>query len=142
MANFVAKISIIVRADIKNVWKALTDPVLIKQYFFGTDAESDWKEGSPVRFRGEWEGKPYEDKGTVLESNPPSRLKYNYWSSFSGKADAPQNYAIVTYELNRQGDQTQLTVTQDKLESEEARAHTESNWKSVLEGMKKIVEGK
>src|SRR5689334_20196431 len=74
MGNLVAKTSISIKAEIKDVWKALTDPALIKKYFFGTDAESDWKKGSPVRFRGEWEGKPYEDKGTVLESDPPRKL--------------------------------------------------------------------
>jgi uncharacterized protein YndB with AHSA1/START domain len=140
MEKFVANTTIQINADEKAVWKGLTDPVLIKQYFFGTNAESDWKKGSPVRFRGEWEGQPYEDKGTILESDPPRRLRYNYWSSFSGKADVPENYAIVTYQLRNEGNGTQLTVTQDGLDSAEAKAHTEGNWKSILDGMKKIVE--
>jgi uncharacterized protein YndB with AHSA1/START domain len=141
MKRFVSDITLHLDADINAVWKGLTDPALIKQYFFGTDAESDWKKGSSVRFRGEWEGKPYEDKGTVLESDPPRLLKYNYWSSFSGKADVPENYANVTYQLRNDGNGTELTVTQDSLESAEAKTHTEENWKSILGGMKKLVEG-
>jgi uncharacterized protein YndB with AHSA1/START domain len=140
MGPFVAKITVIIRADVKSVWKALTDPAMIKQYFFGTDADSDWKKGSKVYFRGEWEGKPYEDKGTVLESNPPHLLKYSYWSSFAGTADAPENYAHVTYALRQEGDQTELTVTQDQIATEKARADSENNWKMILEGMTKLVE--
>ena len=137
--KFVAKASIRLKADQKTVWRALTDPAMIKQYFFGTNAVSDWKKGSKVFFRGEWEGKSYEDKGTILESSPPKRLQYNYWSSFSGTADVPENYAVVTYSLDAKGTETELTVTQDSPTSE-ARDHSETNWKSVLEGLKKLIE--
>jgi uncharacterized protein YndB with AHSA1/START domain len=138
--RFVVKVTVSIHADISSVWRALTDPVLIKQYFFGTNAVSDWKKGSKVFFRGEWEGKPYEDKGTVLASDPPTLLQYSYWSSFSGTADVPENYAVVTYSLKHVGDQTGLTVTQDSIATQEARDHSEQNWKSVLEGLKKVVE--
>jgi uncharacterized protein YndB with AHSA1/START domain len=138
--KFVTSVKLNIRADVNSVWKGLTDPALIKQYFFGTNAESDWKKGSKVFFRGEWEGKPYEDKGTVLASDPPRLLQYNYWSSFSGTPDVPENYATVTYTLRPSGDQTELTVTQDGIASEEAKNHSENNWKSVLDGLKKLLE--
>ena len=38
-----ATASIILNAPPEKVWKALTDPALIKQYLFGTDAHSDFK---------------------------------------------------------------------------------------------------
>ena len=50
-----------INAPVEQVWKALTDPELIKQYFFGTQTETSWKVGTPIYFRGEWDGKPYED---------------------------------------------------------------------------------
>ena len=142
MGPFVAKVTIDIGADMKSVWKGLTDPALVKQYFFGTNVESDWKKGSKVRFYGEWDGKPYEDKGTVLESDPPRLLKYNYWSSLSGTADKPENYANVTCALRQKGDRTELTVTQDEIATEEARSDSEKNWKSILESMSKLVEVK
>ena len=37
---------------------------------FGTDAVSDWKEGSPITWKGEWEGKHYEDRGVILRLEP------------------------------------------------------------------------
>ena len=53
--------SISINAPIAKVWDALTNPMIIKLYLFGTDVATDWKEGSPIFFRGNWHGKPYEE---------------------------------------------------------------------------------
>ena len=39
-------------ASLMEVWHALTDQETIKKYFFGTEAISDWEEGSSLIFRG------------------------------------------------------------------------------------------
>lgn len=122
------------------VWNALTDPDIIRQYFFGTNTVTDWKVGSPIFFRGEWDGKAYEDKGTILANEPLQLIHYNYWSSFSAKPDSPENYANIKYRLEERGGVTTLTVTQDGIESEEALKHSEDNWALVMNGMKKLVE--
>ena len=132
--------SITIAAPIDKVWTALTHPELVKQYFFGTQLVTDWKVGSPIFFRGEWEGKPYEDKGTVLEFSPNHRLRYNYWSSWSGQPDVPENYANISYAVRAEGDSTVVTVTQDNIENEEKRADSEKNWQMVLAEMKKMLE--
>ena len=77
------KKTIEITASLMEVWDALTDQETIKKYFFGTEAISDWEEGSSLVFRGEWEGKTYEDKGHILEAIPGEMLKYDYWSGFS-----------------------------------------------------------
>ena len=59
----VATVSARVHAPPSRVWEALTRPELIKQYLFGTDVVSDWMPGSPILYRGEWQGKPFEDTG-------------------------------------------------------------------------------
>jgi uncharacterized protein YndB with AHSA1/START domain len=64
--QFVAKQEIIINAPTSKVWDALVNPEMIKQYMFGTNAISDWKKGSPIVFKGEWQGKTYEDKGVIL----------------------------------------------------------------------------
>jgi len=140
MTGLVARHSVFIRAFPGRVWKALTDPALIRQYLFGTEAESDWKEGSPVRYRGVWQGKAYEDKGEVLRAVPGKLLETTYWSSMSGLPDRPENYRRVRYELTPEKGGTRLTLTQDNNSTEEERAHAEDNWKLVLEGLKKVVE--
>jgi uncharacterized protein YndB with AHSA1/START domain len=138
--KFVGKVSIEINAKPSVVWDALTKPELIKQYFFGTNAVSDWKVGSPLYFRGTWEGKSYEDKGTILKSEPSKIFKYSYWSSMSGIEDKPENYVDVTYQLVAKGDKTELTIIQENIPSDEMRKHSEKNWKMVMDGLKKLVE--
>ncbi|HMA06052.1 MAG TPA: SRPBCC family protein [Methanomicrobiales archaeon] len=141
MKGLVARQSVSIRAPPAEVWKALTDPDLIRQYLFGTEATSDWKAGSQIRYRGTWEGKAYEDKGVVLRAEPGKMLETTYWSSMSGLPDIPGNYRLVRYELTpEKGGGTLLTVTQDNNPTEEGRAHAEGNWKVVLEGLKRLLE--
>lgn len=122
------------------VWKALTDKESIKMYFFGTEAISDWQVGSSLIFQGEWEGKTYQDKGTILVAEPGKKLQYNYWSGFSGLEDIPENYSLVTYSLSSDADQTTLTLTQEGFANEDAKSHGEGGWTMVLDNLKKLLE--
>ena len=139
--KYTAKVSIDIEAPPGKVWDALTDPQLIKKYFFGTEAVSEWKVGSTLEFKGVWEGKEYLDKGTILELIPRKLLRYTYLSSFSGLPDTPDNYANVTYYLAAERKIVTLTVTQDNIATEEAKQHSEKNWMTVLEGLRDLVEG-
>jgi uncharacterized protein YndB with AHSA1/START domain len=62
--------SITISAPVEKVWAAITEPDLRKRWFFGVDTETNWQPGSPIVHRGEWEGKPYEDKGEIGSSSP------------------------------------------------------------------------
>ena len=139
-ANLIAKATTNISAPASRVWDALTNPAIIKQYFFGTQAVSDWKEGSPLEFRGEWEGKKYVDKGTILKIEPEKLFQYTYLSSFSNLPDAPENYANISYELYEEDGETALTVKQENIANEEAREHSEKNWEHVLKSLKDLLE--
>ena len=97
--DYIARQTVDVNAPPEVVWKALTDPDLMRQYLFGTQTITDWKVGSPIRWKGEWQGMQYEDKGRILEIEPAKLLRYTYWSSLSGKEDKPENYKKVSFEL-------------------------------------------
>lgn len=140
MNKFTASKSIHLTVPAARVWAALTTPALIKEYLFGTETITDWKQGSPIVFRGEWEGKPYQDKGIIMETVPNKVFRYSYWSSFSGTEDKPENYAVVTYHLFPDQKGTLLSITQDGIASAEAQQHSESNWASILNTLKKLVE--
>lgn len=138
--GFVAHASTTIDAPLPSVWEALTDPDIIEQYMFGTNVVTDWQEGSPIVWQGEWQGKAYEDKGVILEIEPQRLLKYSHFSPLSGEPDVPENYHTVTIELSREGEQTVVLLSQDNNDTEEARAHSEENWQSMLEGLKDVVE--
>jgi uncharacterized protein YndB with AHSA1/START domain len=139
--GFEAIKTVTIHASRDKVWNALTDPKEVKQYLHGTQMSTDWKEGSPITWRGEWKGRAYEDKGTVLGVEPQKRLKYTHWSPMGGSEDKPENYHTVTYELAGDDGHITLTLIQDNNASqEEADKMANENWGPVLDGLKATVE--
>jgi uncharacterized protein YndB with AHSA1/START domain len=138
--DFIAKQSITINAPASKVWDALINPEMIKQYLFGTDAVSDWKVGSPITYKGSWDGKAYEDKGTVLNVVDEKLFESTYWSSMSGTSDTQENYKNVRYELKPVNGDTTLMITQNNNATEEEKNHSEQNWRMVLNTLKELLE--
>ena len=99
MEDLVATAETEIDAPPSSVWRALTDPDVIEQYMFGARVVTDWQPGSSIVWKGEYEGKAYEDKGEVLEVVPERRLKVTHFSPLGGEDDVPENYHTLTYEL-------------------------------------------
>src|SRR5512142_1008907 len=95
MTNLIARASIRISAPSDKVWDALVNPQAIHQYMFGTTVVSDWREGSPITWQGEWQGKPYQDKGVILQLIPGKKIRYSHFSPLSGQPDRPENYHTV-----------------------------------------------
>ncbi len=141
MEKFTAKVESVIKSPIGNVWEALTDPGLVKQWLYGTDMTvTEWKPGGKISYKGEWEGKQYEDKGEILEIEPKKKLVSTYFSGLSGQPDVPENYHRVSYLLEPAGDDTKLTIVQEGNPTEESAKHSELNWKTVIQSMKKLLE--
>lgn len=138
--DLIARASININAPSEKVWQALVSPDAIKHYMFGTHAVSDWHEGSPIVWKGEWQGKPYEDKGVILQLKSGRTLQYSHFSPLSGLPDKPENYHIVTIELADSGIQTHVSLAQDKNATEEERADSETNWGMMLTALKQFLE--
>jgi uncharacterized protein YndB with AHSA1/START domain len=138
--NIIAKAQVTINAPIHKVWDALVNPATIKKYMFGTTVTSDWKEGSKITWKGEWKGKPYEDKGEILELVPEKKLEYSHFSPLTGDPDVPENYHTVTIVTEPMGKQTFVTLTQDNNKTDEARQHSEENWNLMLKQLKALLE--
>jgi uncharacterized protein YndB with AHSA1/START domain len=128
-----------VKAPIEKVWDALTNPEIVKQYLFGTEMITTWEVGDDIICKGEWEGKTYLDKGKVLEYVHNKQLSYTYLSSWSGMEDKPENYLLVCYEVKAIDKGTVLTISQTNYDEEKAK-HSEENWATLIEVLKKIIE--
>ena len=139
--TLLAKATVTIHAPASKVWEAITNPEFIRQYLFGAEVITDWKEGSPIIYKGIYQGKTYEDKGNVLKVEPEKLLLITHWSPLSGSADSPENYHKVSYELAVENGSTQLTITQDNNSSQEEKEQNAKFWKMVLDGMKKLLEG-
>jgi uncharacterized protein YndB with AHSA1/START domain len=139
MDSFIATSTIFIEASIEKVWDALTNPVTVKKYFFNTDLVTTWKVGQPIFFRGEWEGKPYEDKGIVEIYLPFAIVSYTYRSSWDTLPDEPENYQLVKYELVQIDNTIKLTISQTTRTKEDEKK-SEGNWNSLLIEIKKLLE--
>lgn len=138
--QLLAKTTVHINAPASKVWEALTTPAIIKLYFFGTDVITYWKVDSSLVFKGVWEGKPYEDKGTIIAIEPNKYLRYNYLSSMGSLPDHPENYVNITYDLNEDHGVTALTITQDHILTDEVKKQSEENWTAILKSLKELIE--
>ncbi len=144
MTALVIRKSIAVDAPISILWKVLIDNEFIPQYMFGCLAESDWKAGSPLLWRGAADGVLYV-KGNIVSINPPHRLVYTVIDPNSGMADIPSNYLTMTCELTeRNVHASVLEITQgdfSTVEDGEKRYHDSNDGdNSLLLGIKKLAE--
>ncbi len=140
MAEHVATADTDIAASARQVWAALTDPDQIKEYMFGAQVVTEWEPGSTIVWKGEYEGKDYEDKGEILEFEPEQRLTMTHFSPLSGQDDIPANYHTLTYELEQRADGTHVSLSQDNNANEEEAEHSRSNWQMMLTGLKEVVE--
>ena len=138
--NLQAEADVTIKGSLSQVWDALTNPDKIKQYMFGATVESEWKVGSPIVWKGEWKGKPFEDKGRILEIQQGKRLRYSHFSPLSGAPDRPESYHTVTIQLDGPDGAIHVDLSQDNNPSEKARDESRRNWSMMLDGLKKAVE--
>ena len=138
--TFTAKATVKINAPAAKVWEALTTPEILKKFYFGADIVSDWKVGSPIIYKGQWQGKSYEDKGVILTFEPGKLLATTHWSPLSGVPDSPENYHKVTYELSEKGGSTTVILSQDNNATEEEKKQNDQFWNTMLDGLKKLLE--
>ena len=144
------KNSIVIDAPAARVWNALINPAETKKYMFGCEAISDWKVGSPLLWKGNYEGKEMVFvKGDVVAYRPDHLLSYTVFDPNNASIpDVPENYLTVTYQLSEKDGKTQFSVTQGdytKVADGERRYNESYNggegWNPILSEIKKLVEG-
>lgn len=142
MAGFIATASADIDASPSRVWMVLTDNQLLGEVMFGSTIETTWEVGSPIVYRGEWEGRPFEDKGVIEELIEPRRIRMSHFSPLSGAADVPENYHQVVYDLeplDYGSGGTRVTITQDGNADPEAADHSTANWRAMLESLRDVA---
>ena len=140
MTGYVATAETVIRATPHRVWQSLTDPELIAQYMFGSRVETGWRAGDPIVWKGEYDGKLYEDKGEILLVEPERRLAVSHYSPLSGVDDVPENYHTVTYTLAPVEDGTLLSLSQDNNASQDEAEHSQATWEQMLAGLRQVAE--
>src|SRR5689334_21844298 len=132
-----------IRAPANKVWRALTVPELVKQWQYGSDLLTTWEPGAPIVFRNEWNGQVFEQKGTVLEFEPTSRLKYSLFFPRPDLQDVPENHFFMVYELSERDGVTSLLFRQEdpRPSTPDASAGADEG-PDVLATLKELIEVK
>lgn len=131
MPGYIARADIEVDAAPEKVWETLTRHA--SEVNFGAHVESDWRPGSTVTWKGEYDGTSFEDRGEVVDAVAPYRLVMTHASG-----GGPEH--LITYELSGSGDGTHVEMTQDGNASEGAASESAGNWRTHLEAVKEYAE--
>jgi uncharacterized protein YndB with AHSA1/START domain len=145
--KLIIKNDITINAPASVVWTALTNPLQTKKYMFGCEPVTDWKPGSPMLWKGVFNGQELVAvKGHIVDIKEGRFLAYTTFDPNAATEDIPENYATVTYLLADENGKTHLTVTQGdfaKVADGEKRyqdAQQEGGWAGILEQIKDLVE--
>ncbi|HEY1177356.1 MAG TPA: metalloregulator ArsR/SmtB family transcription factor [Phytomonospora sp.] len=137
----------------EKLWRALTEPEFIRQYFEGSGPGSDWKVGSPVSWT-EPDGVTHDWGQRVLESEPGKRLSYTwhnyepemaqYFPDWTGERLAElraEPVSKVTFDIEPAGEGVKLTVVHDGFapDSEMLKGVTQG-WPGILSNLKTVLE--
>jgi uncharacterized protein YndB with AHSA1/START domain len=127
-----------IRTTPEKLWAALTDPEIMKQYWFGMHQESAWQAGASWRLM--FPDGRVADTGEVLEIDPPRRLVLRWHNEFKPelKAEGP---ARCTYELEPADGVVKLTITHgiDRPQSKFIEA-VSGGWPRIISNLKSLLE--
>jgi uncharacterized protein YndB with AHSA1/START domain len=138
--GILAKASVTVDAPAAKVWEALTTPETIKKYWGGAETTTTWNVGDSITWRGEWQGKPFEDHGRILKFEPERTLVFTHFSPMGDKPNRPENHHTVTHKLSEADGKTTVRITQDGNSDEKEADAMSRNWQGMLNRLKEVVE--
>jgi uncharacterized protein YndB with AHSA1/START domain len=143
--NHAIENSTTIEAPPSEVWRALTDPDLMKQWMaepeMGVEIITDWKVGSPMIVKGHHNGVDFENKGTVLEFKPNSILRYSHLSSLSRLPDTAESYTVIEFRLARtEENSTSFHVRISNFPTEPIFKHWEYYWRVTIGVVKRFIE--
>jgi uncharacterized protein YndB with AHSA1/START domain len=106
MAELFIRKKMDVNAPAPTLWSVLTENEFIQQYMFGCIAETDWKPGSLLLWKGTADGKLYV-KGHIVAVDAPRRLEYTMIDpNHPAIPDIPENYLTMIYEVKQNGEKS------------------------------------
>jgi uncharacterized protein YndB with AHSA1/START domain len=127
-----------IRTTQDRLWSALTDPDLMRQYWFGMHQETDWKPGSPWKLV--YSDGRVADAGEIIEADPPNRLVIAWRNEFKPELKS-EGHATCTMELESVAGAVKLTIVHaiDRPRSKLIEA-VSGGWPRILSNLKSLLE--
>ena len=125
----------------EKLWAVLTESEFTKQYMFNCAVESNWEIGSPITWKGNYQGYDAFQKGEILAIKPLELIKYSTFDPNFGLEDISKNYIHVSYLISENGDSIQLTIANETFDGNDERmGHIKQGWEMVLPKIKEVAE--
>ena len=127
-----------IRTTPEQLWRALTTPEFMSQYWLGATAEAEWRKG------GTWklvfpDGR-VADQGEIVEFEPQQRLAIKWRNEFKPEFKA-EGWSHCTMELEPQDEAVKLTVTHVMEREASGFIGAVSNgWPKILSNLKSLLE--
>ncbi|WP_426670156.1 SRPBCC family protein [Mucilaginibacter sp. McL0603] len=136
--------SIRMDASLNEVWEALTQPGLMKSWMSDSEIEivTTWEVGSPMIIHVQEVSykTAFTNTGIVLQFVKERILEYSHLSSISRLPDEAENYTIIRFTLQREGDHTLLELSLSNFPTESHYKHIDFYWTITLDVLKRFVE--
>jgi len=130
--------SVFIQAPPERVWQAITDGAETERYYYGTRVASTWDAGAPLVYTYP-DGTTAAD-GTVLEIDPPKRLKMTFHARWDPEVEA-EGPVELDWVLDLAGEATKLTVTTTGLKAGSKTAEDfAGGMVYIVSGLKTLVE--
>jgi len=123
------------------VWRAITEPEMLKQWMAPSDAFKIPLAETDARVGGRYhiimhapDGQVHDVSGVYREIVPNKKLVYTWaWKS------TPERQSVVTIELRAAGSGTELTLRHEQFADADARDHHQQGWMGCLARLEKAV---
>ncbi|NOU18052.1 MAG: SRPBCC domain-containing protein [Bacteroidales bacterium] len=132
--------TISLNAPVNKIWDALTKPELVKQWQYGSDLITDWKVGSGIRFRSEWEGQIFEQWGKILEVTPYKLIRYSLFAPRPDLEDIPANNFVMNYILTEEKNSIRLDIVQEDSRPGAVQEAPQGEENPVMGALKALIE--
>jgi uncharacterized protein YndB with AHSA1/START domain/DNA-binding transcriptional ArsR family regulator len=148
--------TIYIQTTAEKLWEALTTDEFTDQYHGGYGPSSDYRVGSPVRWRIEKGGEPQDMGQRVLEAVPGKRLVYTWHTlqpvhkemlglSDEEFAEAAKERSKATFDIEPAGEPgmgVKLTITHDAFDSPDSKMleGVTQGWMMILSSLKTLLE--
>lgn len=136
-----SKKSIRIQTTAQKLWEVLTQPEFTKQYMFNCTVDSNWKQGSPITWQGEFNGYKAFQKGEIIQVDKEKTVTYSTFDPNFGLEDIPKNYIHVTYELEEDNNAILLSISNETFDGNSERMeHINQGWEMVIGQIKTVAE--
>ena len=125
----------------EELFRALTDPNRIPDYFPVDSVELEPAAGGLIEVRGSVGDQPFTDHGTVTCFEFPSRFAYRYWSTNHGADRTDENHMTIEYCIEPDGEAgSRLRLEHTNLLTDERFEQMDSAWDMLLQSLKSYLE--